>query len=64
MARIYFDRFEQCNDDKYFPQMKPLKVLDAIDDEGQMKEPVYVIGTVTKRGDKVMHRKNHADYVD
>ena len=39
--------------------MKPLRVLGAIDDEGQLKEPVYAIGTVTQRGVSVMHVKNH-----
>ena len=44
--------------------MKPLKVVGTIDDEVQMKEPVYVIGPVTHRGANVIHRNNHADYVD
>ena len=44
--------------------MKPLKVLGAIYDEGQLKEPVYKIGPVTQRGSNVMHGNNHADYVD
>ena len=64
MERTELDRFERCNDGKYFPQMNPLKVLGAIDDEGQLKEPVYAIGTVTQRGSNVMHGKNHADYFD
>ena len=39
-------------------------MIGAIDDEGQLKEPVYAIGKVTHRGANVMHGKNHADYVD
>ena len=59
-----FDRFERWNDGKYFPQMKPLKVLAAIDDVGHLKEPMYVTVPVTHRGADVMHVKNHANYVD
>ena len=64
MSRKEFDRFEQCSDCKYFPQMKPLRVLGAIDDGGQLKEPEYVIGPVTYRGANVMHGNNHPNYVD
>ena len=42
-----FDRFDRWNDDKYLPQMNPLKVLIEIDNEGQLKEPLYDIVTVT-----------------
>ena len=44
--------------------MNPLKVLGAIDDKGQLKEPVCEIGPVTHRGANVMHGNNHTDYVD
>ena len=44
--------------------MNPLKVIGAIDDEGKLKETIYVIGSVTQRGANVMHVKNHDDYVD
>ena len=44
--------------------MKPLKVLGEIDDEGQPKESMYAIGTVTQRGSNVMHGKNHSNTVD
>ena len=44
--------------------MKPLKVLVSIYDEGELKEPVYAIGTVIHSGDNVMHGNNHANYVD
>ena len=44
--------------------MNPFKVLSAIDDEGQLKEPVYVIGPVTHRGANLMHLKNHSDCFD
>ena len=43
--------------------MTPLKVIGAIDDEGQLKKIVYVIGPVTQRDFNVMHRKNLANYV-
>ena len=62
MTRKLFDTFDRWNDGKYFPQMKPFKVLDAIDGECQMKEPVHAIGPVTQRGSNAMHGKNHADY--
>ena len=64
MSGKEFDRFERCNDGNYLPQMKSLKVLGAIDDEGRLKEPVYDIGPVTQRVANVMHGKNHANYVD
>ena len=37
MERKAFDRFERRNDCKYLPQMKSLKVLGAIYNEGQLK---------------------------
>ena len=64
MTRKLFDTFDRWNDGKYFPQMKPLKVLVSIYDEGQLKEPVYAIGPVIHSGDNDMHGKNHANYVD
>ena len=44
--------------------MKPLKVLDAIDEEGQVKEHVYEIGPLTHMGANLMHGNNYADCVD
>ena len=64
MTHRGFDIFEQCNDGKYLSQMKPLKVLGAIDYEGNLKEPVYKIGPLTQRGANMMHGNNHANYVE
>ena len=44
--------------------MKPLKVLDAIDEEGQVKEHVYEIGPLTHMGANLMHGNNYANCVD
>ena len=38
--------FEQWKDGKYLPQIKPIKVIGAIDDEIHLKEPLCVIGPV------------------
>ncbi len=45
--------------------MKPIKVLGAIDDVGDPREPVYEIGPVIKP-DKNLYNcsRNHADYVN
>ena len=48
---------------KYLPLMKPLRVLGAIDDDDQPKEPVYSFGPVVSRGKNLPSKKNHADYV-
>eukprot|EP00804_Cyclotella_cryptica_P017616 CCRYP_006744-RA/>CCRYP_006744-RA protein AED:0.21 eAED:0.11 QI:0/0/0/1/0/0/2/0/93 len=45
--------------------MKLIKVLCAIDDDGDPREPVYKIGPVIKLGKNVNnHSRNHVDYVD
>ena len=45
--------------------MKPVKVLGAIDDVGDPREPVYEIGPVIKPGKNLNNRsRNHADNVD
>ena len=44
--------------------MKPLKVLGAIDDEVQLKEPWYEIGPLAQRVSNAIQGKNYANYVD
>jgi hypothetical protein len=63
-AEAEFDLFEKYNDAQYLPDMKPLKVLGAIDEDGNPQEPVYAIGPVTGKGTDLRGGKNHADYVD
>jgi len=45
-----WDKFCKYNDVKYLPICKPWRVLGAIDDAGQPKEPVYAFGHVIERG--------------
>ena len=63
-AEAEFQRYLAFNDIQYLPEMKPNKVLGAIDDHGQPKEPVYCIGPVTERGSLLPSGRNHADYID
>jgi hypothetical protein len=48
---------------KYLPIMEPMRVLGAIGEGGQPKEPVYSFGPVVKRGKNLPSKRNHADYV-
>ena len=49
----------------YQPKMEPKKVLSAIDENGQPKEPVYELGPVLAdgRGKDLPSKRNHADYI-
>ncbi len=63
-ANTEFELFQKYNDVADLPEMKPIKVLGAIDDVGGQREPVYEIGPVIKPGKNLNNRsRNHADYV-
>ncbi|KAL7474012.1 hypothetical protein ACHAW6_000012 [Cyclotella cf. meneghiniana] len=57
--------FQKYKDVAYLPEMKPIKILGAIDDVGDPRGPVYEIGPVIKPGKNINNRsRNHADYVN
>jgi len=66
MAAKELQLYISYNDVKFLPVMEPLKVLGAIDENGQPREPIYAFGPVMERGLNLpgKGKRNHADYVD
>ena len=65
LAMAELDLYESFNVAKYLPVMEPLRVLGAIDSNGNPQKLRYELGPVKKRGLNLKKAgKNHADYVD
>ena len=64
LAEEEYKLFCAYNHSQYLPEMEPVKVLGAIDDQGNPQEPVLAFGPVNKRGATLPSGKNHADYID
>ena len=63
-ARQEYDKFLSWNHSQYLPKMKSTRVLGAIDEEGQPRDPIYAIGAVVEKGVNLPSGRNHAEYVD
>ena len=63
-AKEEFELFCAYKSPQCLPDVEPKKVLGAIGDDGQYKEPILSLGPVLKRGKNLPSGKNHADYVD
>ena len=64
MAARELQLYISYNDVKFLPVMEPLKVLGAIDENGQPKERIYAFGPVTERGLNLpgKGKRNHGLY--
>ena len=64
-AEKEWKRYTRFKQGVYQPKMKPMKVLGAIDGNGNPKEPIYGLGPVASggRGKNLPSKKNLADYV-
>ena len=49
----------------YQPKMESVKVLGAINKDGQPQKPVYIFGSVLTRGrgKNIPDKKNHTNYI-
>ena len=43
--------------------MKDTRIVGAVDEEGNPKQPVYALGKVINRGEDLPNGLNHADYI-
>lgn len=64
-AAMELDKYFRWTHGVYQPKMEPVKVLGAIDVNGQPQKPVYAFGPVLAggRGKNLPSKKNHADYI-
>ena len=60
-----FEVYESMCNLHFLPEMEPVRVVGTVDNEDQVKEPVYAFGKVTVRGMDINKKGlNHADYVN
>ena len=59
-----FDYFQAICEATHFPQMSTLKVLGAIDKDGQPQDPVYAFGKMLSKGSNLSKGRNHATYIN
>ena len=62
-AKEEWNKWENWCLNAYLPEMKPTRVFNVYDDEGNEKETAYRMGEVVARGRNLKNGKNHADYV-